>query len=584
MKIWIRKTLDKMPEQRRILLLAIIVGLGCGAAATILLKAIAFVQWVLIGWFKTPESSLLYLVYPGIGMLIAYLLVRYLVRDNIGHGVTKVLLAISKNNSQIKPHNTWSSMLTSAITIGFGGSVGAEAPIVYTGAAIGSNIGRIAGLSYKNMTLLLGCGAAGAIGGIFKAPMAGVLFTLEILLFNISMTSILPLVISSVTATTVTYIFRGDAVAFHNTITPFQLVNIPYYVVFGVICGFASLYFTRMTLKTEDKIKAIKNPWKRWLLSALGLGVLIYIFPPLYGEGYDNLTNLLNGNDLGALDTTYFPQLFSIPWMIPLFFAGVFFFKVFSMAFTNAGGGVGGTFGPTLFMGGILGFVVARSATLLGVDIPETNFVLVGMAGLMAAVMQAPMTAIFLIAEITGGYELLMPLIITSAISYATIRSFEPYSIYTKRIAKQGLLLTHDSDQAVLTLLKITDVIERNFTIVKMNSTLGDFIKDIAQSTRNIYPVLDGNSVMKGVVYLDDVKEDMFESSKYDTSYVYTYMKQPEAYVYEDERMESVMAKFEATKAWNLPVIDRDGHYIGFVSKSNIFSIYRERLQEVSHD
>lgn len=584
MKIWIRKTLDKMPEQRRILLLAIIVGLGCGAAATILLKAIAFVQWVLIGWFKTPESSLLYLVYPGIGMLIAYLLVRYLVRDNIGHGVTKVLLAISKNNSQIKPHNTWSSMLTSAITIGFGGSVGAEAPIVYTGAAIGSNIGRIAGLSYKNMTLLLGCGAAGAIGGIFKAPMAGVLFTLEILLFNISMTSILPLVISSVTATTVTYIFRGDAVAFHNTITPFQLVNIPYYVVFGVICGFASLYFTRMTLKTEDKIKAIKNPWKRWLLSALGLGVLIYIFPPLYGEGYDNLTNLLNGNDLGALDTTYFPQLFSIPWMIPLFFAGVFFFKVFSMAFTNAGGGVGGTFGPTLFMGGILGFVAARSATLLGADIPETNFVLVGMAGLMAAVMQAPMTAIFLIAEITGGYELLMPLIITSAISYATIRSFEPYSIYTKRIAKQGLLLTHDSDQAVLTLLKVTDVIERNFTIVKMNSTLGDFIKDIAQSTRNIYPVLDGNSVMKGVVYLDDVKEDMFESSKYDTSYVYTYMKQPEAYVYEDERMESVMAKFEATKAWNLPVIDRDGHYIGFVSKSNIFSIYRERLQEVSHD
>ena len=584
MKIWIRKTLDKMPEQRRILLLAIIVGLGCGAAATILLKAIAFVQWVLIGWFKTPESSLLYLVYPGIGMLIAYLLVRYLVRDNIGHGVTKVLLAISKNNSQIKPHNTWSSMLTSAITIGFGGSVGAEAPIVYTGAAIGSNIGRIAGLSYKNMTLLLGCGAAGAIGGIFKAPMAGVLFTLEILLFNISMTSILPLVISSVTATTVTYIFRGDAVAFHNTITPFQLGNLPYYVLFGVICGFASLYFTRMTLKTEDKIKAIKNPWKRWLLSALGLGVLIYIFPPLYGEGYDNLTNLLNGNDSGALDTTYFPQLFSLPWMIPLFFAGVFFFKVFSMAFTNAGGGVGGTFGPTLFMGGILGFLVARSATLLGVDIPETNFVLVGMAGLMAAVMQAPMTAIFLIAEITGGYELLMPLIITSAISYATIRSFEPYSIYTKRIAKQGLLLTHDSDQAVLTLLKVTDVIERNFTIVKMNSTLGDFIKDIAHSTRNIYPVLDGNSVMKGVVYLDDVKEDMFESSKYDTSYVYTYMKQPEAYVYEDERMESVMEKFEITKAWNLPVIDRDGHYIGFVSKSNIFSIYRERLQEVSHD
>lgn len=575
--------LERMPENREVLLLAFIVGLGCGLAATLLLKAIHLVQWVLVGWFKTPASSWLYLVYPGVGMLIAYLIVRYIVKDNIGHGVTKVLLAISRYDSKIKPHNTWSSMLTSAITIGFGGSVGAEAPIVYTGAAIGSNIGRKAGLTYKNVTLLLGCGAAGAIAGIFKAPMAGVLFTLEILMFNMSMTSILPLVLSSVTSTTVTYLLMGDAVAFDNTLTPFNMGNIPFYVLFGIVCGFASLYFTRATLYTEDKVKSISNPFTRWALCAIGLGIMIFLFPPLYGEGYGVLTDLLNDNDMHSVGNTVFGSLFSWPWTLPIFFALVFLVKVFSMSFTNAGGGVGGTFGPTLFMGGIFGFVVARFSNLMGLELPETNFVLVGMAGLMAGVMQAPMTAIFLIAEITGGYTLLMPLIITSAISYATIRIFEPYSIYTKRIAKRGYLLTHDSDKAVLTLLKISDVLESNFSPVAENATLGELINVISSSSRDIYPVLDKDGKLIGTVWLNDVKTDMFDHSKYSKP-IFSYMEKIEVSVQENERMEDVMQKFEQTGDWNLPVVDKDGKWLGFVSKSHIFFAYRARLHEVSHD
>jgi chloride channel protein, CIC family len=580
----IRSYLTKLPESRMLLVLAIIVGLGSGFAAVILKRLIEFFQWILTGWFNTPADSILYILYPGVGMLLSLLLLKYVIKENIGHGVTKILLAVSRKESKIKSHNVWSSMATSSVTIGFGGSVGAEAPIVYTGAAIGSNIARLFGLSYKNMTILLGCGAAGAIAGIFKAPLAGVLFTLEILLFNISMTSLLPFVVSSVTATTVSYFFLGNAVTFQNTISEFSLHNIPYYAVFGMICGFGSLYFIRTTLKMEDKINSIKNVYLKWVLSAISIGLLIFIFPPLYGEGYDSLTNLLNDNYRDAIGTTYLSGYLLKDWVVPLFFLCVFIFKVFSMSFTNAGGGVGGTFGPTLFMGGILGFIVARTMNLWGIPLPETNFVLVGMAGLMAGVMQAPLTAIFLIAEITGGYSLLMPLIITSAVSFATIRLFESYSIYTKRIAKQGDLLTHDSDKAVLTLLKTDQLIETDFTPVEMNRNLSELIKVIASSKRNIFPVVNDKGLLQGVVYLDDVREIMFDKSKYDTSHIYTYMKPVPATVCCNEKMESVMKKFEYTDAWNLPVLDENGLYIGFVSKSKIFSAYREQLQQVSQE
>lgn len=573
-----------MPESKLLIILSLLVGLGSGIAAVVLKQLVHFVEWILTGWFNTPADSFLYLLYPGVGMLLALLFVKYIVKDNIGHGVTKVLLAVSKNESKIRSHNMWSSVAASSVTIGFGGSVGAEAPIVYTGAAIGSNVARALGLSYKNMTILLGCGAAGAVAGIFKAPMAGILFTFEILLFNMSMSSLLPFVISSVTATTVSYLFLGNTVAFENDLTPFSIGNLPFYILFGNICGYASLYFTRTTLWLEDKIKGITGTTRRWLISAACLGLLIFIFPPLYGEGYGVLTSLLMNNSEEAVGTSVFTKIFTKEWIVPIFFIGVFFFKVFTMSFTNAGGGVGGTFGPTLFMGGIVGFVVARLVNLSGIHVlPEANFVLVGMAGLMAGVMQAPLTAIFLIAEITGGYTLLMPLIITSAVSFATIRFYEPYSIYTKRIAKQGDLLTHDSDQAVLTLLKTDELIEKDFSTIGLSQTLGDLVRVIAHSHRNIFPVVDMNGLMQGIVYLDDVREIMFEREKYETK-IYSIMKQVPEFVYCKEKMESVMTKFEFTGAWNLPVVDETGKYLGFVSKSKIFSAYREQLQQVSHD
>ena len=515
------------------------------------------------------DANWLFLLLPGVGMFLSFLIVRYIVRDNIGHGVTKVLQAVSKNESKIKRHNMYSSLVTSALTIGFGGSVGAEAPIVYTGAAIGSNLGRYMGLSYRGMTLLLGCGAAGAVAGIFNAPLAGVLFTLEILLFNLSMSSLLPLLLSSVSATMVSYLLLGRDTQFACSLVEFSMRNIPFYLLLGAFCGFCSLYFVKMTIWLEDGFGKMKNPWLRWALCAVGLGLLIFLFPPLYGEGYEDVGHLLNGQADGAV------------W----FFALILLLKVFAMTFTNAGGGVGGTFGPTLFVGAIAGYVLSASLNLvLPGQVPVPNFVLVGMAGLMAGVMQAPLTAIFLIAEISGGYGLLMPLILTAAISYATTRIFEKYSIYTKRIAQTGELLTHDSDQAVLTLLKTESLVETDFTPVRVDDSLGALVEAVAVSRRNVFPVLDGKKRFQGYVDLSDIRRDMFRTDLYETAKVYNYMRSAPEYVYPDEPMESVMRKFGKTGAWNLPVVDRDLKYVGFLSRSKIFNAYREELRDFSQD
>jgi len=581
----IKKGFSAIPERTQLVLLSFVVGLGCGFAAVLLKTLIKWIHHGLTFWFTKPSDAYLYLIYPGIGMLLSFLFVRYFVKDDISHGVTKVLLSISRNESRIKPHNTWTSIMASSVTIGFGGSVGAEAPIVYTGAAIGSNVGRSMGMSYKNMTILLGCGAAGAVAGIFKAPLAGVLFTLEILLFNISMTSILPLLISAITATVVSYIFLGDAVAIANTIETFSMGNLPYYFILGIFCGIISLYFIRTSLRVEDKMRRISKPINRWIVGAISMGVLVFLFPPLYGEGYDSLTLMLNNNPIEMAGGIIGERVLANKWAILLFFTAILLVKVYATAFTNAGGGVGGTFGPTLFTGGIAGFVLGRFINLTGIHvIPEANFVLVGMGGLMAGVMQAPMTAIFLIAEMTGGYDLLIPLILTSAISFATIRLVEQYSIYTKRIAQQGDLLTHDSDRAVLTLLKTSDLIETDFSTIGFNSTLGDLVKVIATSKRNIFPDVDHYNQFQGIVFLDDVRKIMFDQSQYESVQIPTIMKNAPAIVYYDEKMDSVMNKFELTQAWNLPVVDRNNKYLGFVSKSKIFSSYREQLQQVSHD
>ena len=567
--VWgpLRALLHKLPERSRVLILSVVTGLLCGLAAVLLKTSIHAIHHGLAS--LVGDRVWLYLLLPGVGMLLSLLIVRYIVKDNIGHGVTKVLQAVSKNESKIKSHNTVSSLVTSALTIGFGGSVGAEAPIVYTGAAIGSNLGRYMGLSYRGMTLLLGCGAAGAVAGIFNAPLAGVLFTLEILFFNLSMSSILPLLLSTVSATMVSYLILGRDTQFTCTLVEFSMRNIPFYMVLGVFCGFCSLYFLKTTLFLEDVFGKMKNDYLRWALCAAGLGLLIFVFPPLYGEGYEDVGKLLNGQESGAI------------W----FFALILLLKVFAMTFTNAGGGVGGTFGPTLFVGAIAGYVLASALNLVHPGmVPVPNFVLVGMAGLMAGVMQAPMTAIFLIAEISGGYELLLPLILTAAIAYGTMRLFEKYSIYTKRIAQSGELLTHDSDQAVLTLLKTETLVETDFTPVRIDDTLQSLVDAVAVSQRNIFPVLDSRKRFQGYVALSDIRHDMFRTDLYSTARVYNYMRSAPEYVYPDEPMDSVMRKFEKTGAWNLPVVDRDRHYLGFVSKSKIFNAYREELRDFSQD
>lgn len=581
--------ISRLSERNQLLVLSLVVGIVVGLAAVLLKTLISLIQEGLRDAFGgVLDGALYYLALPGIGMLLAMLFCKFVIKDRIGHGVTKALQAVSRHESRIKPHNMWSSIAASSVTIGFGGSVGAEAPIVYTGAAIGSNFARYMGLSYRSMTVLLGCGAAAAVAGIFKAPLAGVLFVLEILLFNISMTSMMPLLLSTVSATVVSYTLLGSSTPFECTLTPFVLKNIPYYIILGLFCGACSIYFIRTTLKLEDRIGKMENVYLKWIMCAVGLGILIFLFPPLYGEGYESLGVLLNGKELSLDGQTPLAFLAHSQWSVPVFFMLILLLKVFSMTLTNAGGGVGGTFGPTLFVGAIAGFVVARTLNMLfdgtSVIVPEQNFVLVGMAGLMAGVMQAPMTAIFLIAEISGGYDLFLPLILTSTIAFGTTRIVEKYSIYTKRIAQRGELLTHDSDQAVLTLLKVSDVIETDFSTVKIDDTLGRLVEVVSESTRNIFPVLDSVDRFQGFVSLEDIRKDMFRTDEYETLHVFNFMRSAEEYVYEDEKMDSVMKKFEVTSAWNLPVVRRDRTYVGFVSKSKIFSAYRDELKVVSQD
>lgn len=575
-------------ERNKVLLLSLAVGVCAGTAAVILLSLIELVKGGvgLISKGTTYNWPMLFL--PGLGMLLSMLLVRYVIKDNIGHGVTKVLQAVSTKESRIKPHNTWSSLLTSALTIGMGGSVGAEAPIVYTGAAIGSNIARHFGMSYRNMTILLGCGAAGAIAGIFKAPLAGVLFTMEILLFNISMSSMVPLLLSTVSATVISYLFTGGDLPFQCTITPFSMVNIPFYIILGVACGLMSVYFVRTTLALEDSFSKRKNPYVKWAIGAVSLGIMIVLFPPLYGEGYEWVRLLLNGGELPLDGTTVLSSLTHSPWGLVLFFLLVMFIKVLSMTMTNAGGGVGGTFGPTLFVGAIAGFVVSRTINLVlvgtGLSVPEQNFVLVGMAGLMAGVMQAPLTAIFLIAEVTGGYELFLPLIITATIAFGTTRLFEKYSIYTKRIAQTGELLTHDSDRAVLTLLKISDLVRDKYPRVDASDTLGDVVTLIKNDNSQVFAVVDSDGVFQGQITLDYIHGLIFRTEEYDTLRVSDFMDQPPVLVYADDNMESVMDKFDRTGAWRLPVITDDKHYLGYVSRSRILTAYRQELKIISQD
>lgn len=566
-------------------ILSLVVGLLSALAAAILKNAIHYTHQILTGGITRESGSYLYLAYPVAGMLLTLLFVRYLVKDNIGHGISRVLYAISKKKSYIKVHNTWTSVLASTLTIGFGGSVGAEAPIVLTGSSIGSVIGRFFKLNYRNITLLIGCGAAGAVSGIFKAPIAGIVFTLEILMLDLTISSIVPLLISSVTAATVAYFLMGDKVLLTFDITEaFNISNIPWYIVLGVISGMISLYFSKMTLFLEGQYEKIRNVFIRLIIGGVILGGLIYLFPPFYGEGYDTIKLLLNGDTSAVFGNSVFTQFADNYFVIILFMSGLVLLKVIASSSTNGAGGVGGIFAPTLFIGGVNGFLVASVLNhFFNVNIPDNRFVLVGMAGLMAGVMHAPLTAIFLIAEITGGYDLLIPLIITATVAFITTRSFEKHSIYHVQLAQRGELITHDKDKAVLTFMDWKKEVETDLVKVKPTDTLGDLIKIIARSKRNLFPVVDEYNILEGVVLLDDVREIMFNNELYNTTIMRDLMTIPPSYIDKRENIETVMETFRKTGAWNLPVLD-NGYYVGFISKSRIYSTYRELLVQFSEE
>lgn len=570
-------------QDQLILILSFVTGLFGGFAAILLKNTVHFIYTLVTEGFIGVGYGVSYFILPFAGIALTFLYVRFLVRDNIGHGVTRVLFAISRRNSQLTPHNNYTSVVGSALTVGFGGSVGLEAPIVLTGSSIGSNLGRVFKLNYKSTTLLLACGAAGAIGGIFKAPIAAVLFALEVLMLDLTMASLVPLLIAAVTGASVSYFFMGEEVLFSFTLVhPFMLQNIPYYILLGVFSGFISVYFTRTTLWVEGLMGRIENPYTKMLLGGTLAGGLIFLLPPLFGEGYESLRLLLMGNIDEVTRWGIFSDFGQQGWKLVLFLFFVLVAKAFSSSLTMAGGGVGGIFAPTLFMGGITGYVMAKVLQIFDfVDISERNFSLVGMAAMMAGVMHAPMTAIFLIAEITGGYGLFIPLIITATIAYLTMKYFEPHSIYTKRLARRGELLTHNKDQAVLTLMNLEKVVEKDLKTIQPEETLGKLVRLITKSKRNIFPVVDVDTKLVGIILLDDVREIIFDREMYDTTLARSLMVSPPATLDIHDQMDKVMSKFEATEAWNLPVTD-GGRYVGFVSKSKLFMVYRKWLQELS--
>ncbi len=574
-----------LDQVRLVYILSLVVGLLSALAAGLLKNAIHFTHKWVTGDITAESHNFLYLAFPLAGMLLTLLFVKFIVKDSIGHGISRILHAISRRKSHLRSHNSWTSLVASTLTIGFGGSVGAEAPIVLTGSAIGSTIGQAFKLNYRNITLLIGCGAAGAVAGIFKAPIAGIVFVLEILMLDLTISSIVPLLISSVTAATVAYFLMGDKVLFSfNIVEAFNLSNIPWYLILGVISGLISLYFSKMTLFLESRYEKITNIWFRLVLGGTILGGLIYLFPPFYGEGYDTIMALLQGNEDLVFENTVFSRFSDSFIGVALFMAGLVFLKVIASSSTNGAGGVGGIFAPTLFIGGVNGYLVAGLLKkFVSIDLPDNRFVLVGMAGMMAGVMHAPLTAIFLIAEITGGYSLLIPLIITSTAAYITVRGFEKHSIYHKELARRGELITHDKDKAVLTRMNWRREIETDLKKVKPTNTLGDLVHIISSSKRNLFPVVDDYNILEGVVCLDDVREIMFRQELYETTLIKDLMTIPPSYIDKKESIEAVMDAFQKSGAWNLPVLD-NGYYVGFISKSRIYSTYRELLVEVSEE
>jgi len=574
----------RLSDRQMMMLLAVVVGTLAGLGTWCFELLLHFIKEGLTSWFPVDSAHFLFLIYPAIGIILATLFVKYIVRDNISEGVTRVLYAMSRKNSLIVPHNCWTSVVGGATTIGFGGSVGPEAPIVLTGAAIGSNVGRLARLNYKHTTLLLCCGAGAALAAIFKAPITGVVFVLEILMLDITAGSVIPLLIASITATTIAFMLRGFDPILAVTLSSadaFELWQIPLFILLGILCGLMAWYFTSMNSRIGGIFKRIDNQYKRWLLGGTILGVLIFIFPPLYGEGYEGFTALMHGKTEAIFENSLFYSFRDINWVVILFVIATMFFKVIAMASTNAAGGVGGTFAPSLFVGAFTGATLALICNaLFDWNVSIVSFTLVGMAGVMSGVMNAPLTSIFLIAELSNGYGLFIPLMITACISFAVDYYLDPDSIYTKQLRQRGELLTHDKDQSVFVFLKLDELMETDFTRIRENLTLGDLVHIISTARRNIFPVIDNFGVLVGIIQLDDLREDMFKREKYGV-HVSDYMIPAPDKILEHESIQGIMEKFEDKNTWMLPVIDKWGHYLGFISKSRILQAYREQLVKI---
>lgn len=574
------------------LILSVVVGLGAGFAAVLLKNLVHWINGWLLG-YSLPMSfggNALMLIYPIVGISLTALFVKYIVGGDIGHGVPEVLLSISRHRGVLPPKNTWSSLVASSITVAFGGSVGLEAPIASTGSAIGSNVGRLFNLEAKNVKLLLGCGAAGAVAGIFKAPIAGLMFVVEILMFDFTKTAAIPLLFSALTSTLVAHFFMGTDVQFAFTVNDsFSLSQLPFYLLLGVVCAFVSIYFLRTGDLVESIIGRLRNQTAKVVIGGTALGLMIFLFPALFGEGYGSLTKLMEGKGSTLMENTIFSDMpiMESPWMGVIFLTAIVLLKVIATSTTIGSGGVGGTFGPSLIIGGMTGYAVALLCNNLGLPTQSTaNFALVGMAAVMTGVMHAPLMATFLIAEITGGYELLVPLLISAATTTLVINPFEKHSIYARKLARHGDLLTHDIDSSAWQLINMRELIQTNFFIVREGDHLRDLIEAIKHSRRNVFPVLTADDKFAGVVHLDSVRHIIFEPEKYDT-YLVTELMTPISegdIVHISDSPESVVAKFQGSNRYNLIVLDNDETYLGILSKADCLSAYRQFVAEASEE
>jgi chloride channel protein, CIC family len=568
-------------DHQFMMILAIVIGFSVGIAAVIIKNLVHLIQLHLNN-LSANAGNLLYLLYPVVGIFLTILFIKYINRRPVRHGIPNVLYSISKNKGFISPHNLYSSIISSAFTVGFGGSVGLEGPTVATGAAIGSNIGKVFQLNYKQITLMLGCASAGAMSAIFKAPIAAIVFALEVIMLDLTVAAIVPLLISSVTAALTSYLFLGQNVLYSFRVTDlFVIGNTPYYIILGILAGMVSLYFTRMYLFVSDQFEKIKSRYIRLFVGGLTLGVLIFFLPSLYGEGYEVINQTLAGDYTHLFENQLYERFQSNILFVFLIFLLILIFKVVATSATFGSGGVGGIFAPSLFMGANTGLFFALVMNYFGLELPESNFALVGMAGLIAGVIHAPLTAIFLIAEITGGYQLFMPLMIVSTISFATTRFFTTNSVYTYQLAKRGELITHHKDKAMLMLMNINTLIESDFHVIHPNDKLRDLIKVITKTHRNIFPVVESDGTFRGIVKMDDIRHIMFNQEMYDQLFVRDLMFMPQYVIDRKESMEDVARKFQVSGRYNIAVLDK-GKYLGFVSRAKLFSSYRKLMRDFS--